>query len=89
MYKTFNSFDKDGSRELSYDEYKEAWRFLGRGGGEDEIKQTFDAVDVDGSGLIVWNEFVFSLMGKAALHFGPLADLETLNGLLKGTINVL
>jgi len=82
---TFNAFDKDGSGELGIEEYVEAWKFLGRGNDEEEIKASFDSVDVDGSGLIEWNEFVFSLMGEDALKFSPLADLETLHGLLQGT----
>ncbi len=49
----------------------------------------YDSVDVDGSGAIVWSEFVFALMGRAALNFGPLANLEALNNLLQYTKNLL
>ena len=59
-------------------EYVEAWKFLGRGGDEDEVKKFFDTVDLDGSGLIEWTEFAFSLMGEKAANYGALADLETL-----------
>merc|ERR1712142_440166 len=69
---TFDAFDKDGSAELGYPEYIEAWKFLARPGGEREIKRTFDSVDVDGSGLVEWSEFAFSLMGEDALKFGSL-----------------
>ena len=37
---TFDAFDKDGSAELGYPEYVEAWKFLNRPGGEREIKRT-------------------------------------------------
>merc|ERR1712178_436472 len=79
---TFNAFDKDGSGELGFPEYTEAWKFLNRPGGPSEIKQTFDSVDVDGSGMVAIEEFVLSLMGKKAMNFGALADLEVLNTLL-------
>merc|ERR550519_1628630 len=61
---TFNAFDGDGSGQLGYPEYVEAWKFLNRPGGPDEIKKTFDSVDIDGSGVCDWNEFAFSLMGE-------------------------
>merc|ERR1712062_347653 len=86
---TFNAFDKDGSGEMGFPEYCEAWAFLGRGGSEEEIQKVWDAVDVDGSGLIEWTEFVFSLMGEDALQFGALADLENLTGLLNDTSSLL
>ena len=35
---TFNAFDKDGSGEMGFAEYTEAWKFLGRGGSEEEIQ---------------------------------------------------
>ena len=46
-------------------------------------------VDVDGSGIVDWNEFVFSLMGESAADFGPLADLELLQELLVETSSLL
>ena len=82
MKDTFNAFDKDGNAELGYPEYHEAWKFLNRPGSDNEIKNAFDSVDIDESGLVEWNEFVFSMMGEAALKLGPLADLELLDELL-------
>merc|ERR1711884_150210 len=70
---TFDAFDKDGSLELAYDEYKESWKFMSRPGSEDEIKRAFDSVDIDGSGQIEFTEYAFSMMGKKAADFGPLA----------------
>jgi Ca2+-binding EF-hand superfamily protein len=82
---TFQAFDNDGSAQLGFPEYSEAWKFLGRPGDEAAIKNCFDSVDVDGSGLVEWSEFSFSLMGEKALQFGPLADLETLSMLMGDT----
>jgi Ca2+-binding EF-hand superfamily protein len=86
---TFDAFDKDGSAQLGYEEYRDAWKFLNRPGDESVIKMTFDSVDVDGSGLVEWTEFVFSLMGEEALEYGTLADLEVLNKLLVDTAGLL
>jgi Ca2+-binding EF-hand superfamily protein len=86
---TFNAFDKDGSLQLGYEEYVEAWKFLGRGSNETEIKTVWDSVDVDGSGLIEWSEFVFSLMGEPALQFGSLSQLETLHTVMNEAAEVL
>jgi Ca2+-binding EF-hand superfamily protein len=86
---TFNAFDADGSAELGFPEYKEAWKFLGRPGNDEDIKNAFDSVDVDMSGIVDWNEFAFSLMGERALDFGPLADLEMLTTLLDETAHLL
>ena len=74
---TFNAFDKDGSAELGYSEYMEAWKFLNQPGTERDIKRTFDSVDVDGCGFCEWNEFAFSLMGEDALQFGALAGNQS------------
>ena len=82
---TFNAFDRDGNAELGYAEYVEAWNFLSLPGGPQAIKSAFDSVDVDGSGLVEWNEFVFSIMGEKALKYGVLADMETLTVLLDTT----
>ena len=50
----------------------------------EDIKRTFDAIDVDGTGLVEWNEYAFSLMGEKAMDFGTLTDLETIDRLSKG-----
>merc|ERR1719471_1666542 len=79
---TFNAFDGDGSGELQYPEYVEAWKFLKQPDDADLIKKSFDGVDFDNSGYIEWSEFVFSIMKEDASKVGPLADLETLLELL-------
>ena len=57
---------------MQYPEYVEAWRFLQQPGTEADFKRAFDAVDHDESGLVEWNEFVFSIMGEKALKYGVL-----------------
>ena len=44
----------------------EAWKFLNQPGSDEDIKRAFDAVDIDGSQLVEFDEFVFSIMGEAA-----------------------
>merc|ERR1719356_1075690 len=82
MVDTFNAFDNDGSAALNFSEFKEAWRFLQKPGDDNRIKSAFDNQDVDGSGHVDQNEFAFALMGQEALKYGPLADMELLNGML-------
>jgi Ca2+-binding EF-hand superfamily protein len=79
---TFNAFDRDGSAELQYPEYLESWRFLNQPGTDADIKKQFDGVDVDRSGFVEWDEYVFSIMEEQANNYGPLADLERLTELL-------
>ena len=80
---TFNAFDKDGSAQLGFPEYVESWKFLDRPGSDADIKKAFDSVDIDKSGLIEWSEFAFSLMGEAALNFGPLAGDNCFSNLFR------
>jgi hypothetical protein len=72
---TFNAFDKDGNAELQFPEYKEAWKFLNQPGNDSDIKNAFDSVDVDASGLVDRDEFIFYIMGKKGFKFGLLADM--------------
>ena len=74
---TFNAFDRDGNAELAYPEYYEAWKFLGQPESDDQIKQAFDSVDVDATGLVDFEEFILSIMGEKALKYGFLADMVT------------
>merc|ERR1712238_417090 len=55
--------------------------------GEADIKKAYESVDVDGSGTIDWNEFIFSIMGETATKYGVLADMEELQRLLKNTVS--
>ena len=58
-------------------------------GTDAEIKKAFDMIDVDGTGLVEWTEYVFSLMGEKAINFGALADLESLSMVLKESEGVM
>ena len=64
----------------------EAWRFLNQPGTDEEVKKAFDSVDIDSSGLVEFDEFIFSIMGEEALKYGKLADLEKLVSLLDGVL---
>ena len=64
-------------------------RFIGQPGTDADIKKAFDGVDIDRSGLLTWTEFVFSIMGEKASKFGVLADMESLQDLLKETVTEL
>jgi len=82
MRETFDRFDRNGSGELNLDEYKKAWRFLGREGSDADITKAFQNVDIDNSGYIEWDEFVFSLQGEEAQKYGIIADIEIMLTLL-------
>ena len=55
-------------------------------GTDTEIKGAFDSVDIDESGMVQLDEFMFSIMGKKAMNYGPLADLEKLDKALQTTL---
>jgi len=83
MTETFERFDRNGSGELNLEEYQKAWRFLGRAGSDADITKAFKTVDIDNSGFIEFEEFVFSLMGDEAQKYGLLADMEFMLPILK------
>jgi len=82
MRETFDKFDRNGSGELNLEEYKKAWKFLGKEGTDADITSAFTGVDIDNSGYIEWDEFVFSLQGEEAMKYGLLADMEVMLALL-------
>jgi hypothetical protein len=47
-----------------------------------KCKQSFDSVDIDGSGTVDLPEFLFSIMGEEAEKHGHFANLEMLEALL-------
>merc|ERR1719361_3112046 len=79
---TFNAFDGDGSGQLQFPEYCEAWKFLNQPGGDEAAKKAFDSVDVDHNEVVDQEEFVFSIMGEQAMKYGVLADMEKVNELM-------
>jgi len=89
LMETFDAFDKDGSGEMAFAEYQQAWRFLNQPGRQDAVRKAFDSVDVDRSGLVDRDEFVFSIMGQRAEQFGPIADMERLDALIDGLLELI
>merc|ERR550534_1623278 len=89
LMETFDAFDKDGNGELQFPEYRSAWRFLNQPGSDRDIKGAFDGVDVDRSGLVDRDEFVFSIMGPKAADFGPIADMDRLDALMDGLFKLI
>merc|ERR1712038_416326 len=89
LMETFDAFDKDGNGELQFPEYTSAWRFLNQPGSDSDIKNAFDGVDVDRSGLVDRDEFVFSIMGPDAANFGPIADMDRLDSLMDGLFKLI
>jgi Ca2+-binding EF-hand superfamily protein len=79
---TFNAFDRDGNAELGFPEYLEAWRFLNQPGTDEDVKKAFDGVDVNSSGLVEEDEFMYSIMGEPALKYGLMADMEKVTSML-------
>jgi len=82
MRETFDKFDRNGSGELNLMEYKKAWKFLNKPGTDEDMTNAFKSVDIDNSGYIEWDEFIFSLQGEDAQKYGLLADMEVMLSLL-------
>ena len=55
---------------------------MGQPEDHQKIKEAFDSVDVNHSGYVEWDEFVYSIMGEDAVNYGALADMEMLSILL-------
>jgi len=84
---TFKAFDRDNNAYLVYSEYQEAWRFLNLPGDHNAVKTAFDNVDIDRSGTVDINEFLFSIMGQEAANYGYLADMERLEVILNSLLH--
>jgi len=82
LREAFNKFDNPKSAALDEASYKEACRFAGFAGSDDDLMKQFHAVDVDGSGTLDFYEFVISEMGKKASKVGSLGYVKILNKLL-------
>merc|ERR1719461_2459226 len=89
LMETFDAFDKDGNGELQFPEYTAAWRFLSQPGSSTDIRNAFNSVDVDRSGLVDRDEFVLSIMGPRANNFGPIADMDRLDALMDGLMQLI
>lgn len=77
LIKTFNKFDEDGSGEMEYPEFKQAYFALGLNGSEAEIREAFKKVDVDNSGKVDRVEFSEAVKGSrmAELSLNVLVEV--------------
>merc|ERR1712224_573693 len=51
-------------------------------GTDEDVKRAFDGVDIDQSGYVELDEFLFSIMGEACEKYHPAADMEKVAGYL-------
>ena len=65
LAEAFNLFDKDGDGTITTQELSTVLRALGQDPSKDEVKDIVNDVDVDGNGLLDFQEFCV-LMGAAA-----------------------
>ena len=56
LRKVFQQYDKDGSGDLNFDEFKAAMNDVEF--SDDTYRTLFDAIDIDGSGFIRYTEFL-------------------------------
>jgi hypothetical protein len=78
----FEQLDTDGSNTLSFDEFVQAYTFLGQQATIDEMRKAFAEVDVDGSGQIDWFEFAEAILGSDSAHQTIQQDLNQLTVLM-------
>jgi hypothetical protein len=64
-------------------------RFIGKREDDDTLAKAFNSVDVDGTGMIDWPEYVFSVLGAKAANYGTLARMEILSTLLDDASGLL
>ena len=83
LQEAFNLFDKDGDGTITTQELSTVLRALGQDPSKDEVKDIVNEVDVDGNGLLDFQEFCV-LMGAAApqaLGLDKAPTLAELRGL--------
>jgi len=78
----FEQLDTDGSNTLSFEEFVQAWRFLGEEGTIEEMRIAFQQVDFDGSGQIDWYEFAEAILGTDSAHQSIQSNLSDLQLLI-------
>lgn len=78
----FEQLDTNGSNTLSFEEFVQAYTFLGQQATIDEMRKAFQEVDVDGSGQIDWFEFAEAILGSDSAHQTIQADLNDLTLLM-------
>merc|ERR1719242_2284780 len=78
LVEAFNKYDTNGNGTLSYREFKQAWQSMNLGGSDEEIKQAFQSVDADYSGLIEWSEFSKAIKESRLSELGIQAVLSSI-----------
>ena len=66
LSKAFAQFDKNSDGNLDFDEFKDAWLYIGLASDDEEIKEVFDRFDADKDGLITDAEFIDAIMDEVA-----------------------
>ena len=78
-----HAFDAEGSGELSFTEFKEVCKFLGKPTTESDIQALFQHADADRSGILDFDEVAVAIMGhEAATKHGLMNSLTKANDLV-------
>ncbi|TPX63483.1 hypothetical protein SpCBS45565_g06573 [Spizellomyces sp. 'palustris'] len=64
LFKKFSKIDTDGDRRVSFDEFKKGWSDAGFSINEGDTRKTFDAIDKNKGGYILFEEFCGALAKK-------------------------
>ena len=76
LRKVFQQYDKDGSGDLNFDEFKAAMNDVEF--SDDNYRTLFDAIDIDGSGFIRYTEFLAATIeATGAISESRLAEAFT------------
>ena len=75
LQRKFRTMDRDGNKNLSFDELKYGFRDMRIRITDDELKQLIDAVDTDQSGKVEFEEFVQMLRDPLTPRRLALVDL--------------
>jgi Ca2+-binding EF-hand superfamily protein len=67
LYLKFQALDRNGDRRLSFEEFKQGHKMLGLPAGNDaELRRTFDALDANSGGYLLFDEFCTFFTRKLA-----------------------
>ena len=73
----FNLFDKDSSGTITTKELGTVMRNLGQNPSEEELKEMIKEIDLDGNGVIDFNEFLYLMVKKMNTNDSEEELLET------------
>ena len=80
LRKTYKKFNKDGSNQLKFREFLQAWEFLGLEGSESEVRDAFKSVDKDNSGIVDRVEFCDAIKGSRMAELNLSVLLTQMDG---------